>query len=446
MNVHQANESFNFDKLQLEMPVAMPGNSYFTSITMDGKPLYIETPQITTKQGFVKGIKKMTCDLLFSSAEAGFIQWTETLETTCHKLVYNKSGDWFRDKLEYDDIENAFSPSMKSYKSGKYQLCRCNVATNHHSGAPLAKVYDEAESLVLHSELTEQTQVICIVEVKGIRFTTRSFQIEYELRQVMVLTVDTVFDKCLIKKTTNSAVGGTEPTPTQNICLPVPKYNSGDKTVGRKKRGKPSNLTQDQESDEEPNEESDEEPSENERNTDLINTNLIDDTIQDTESHVAPQPATDSTLNNISDDNPLFPKTIPDDNKEVHNTVTHDTTIKANTYPLALSINNDNDTDNDGLEAVDMDAEFSISNDMENNENTISIKRPNQVYHEIYKKAKARARDLKRQAIAAILEANSLKNTYMLDIDDYDSDSGDSTVSDFHDSDNGEEYYNSENK
>jgi len=438
MNVHQANESFNFDKLQLEMPVAMPGNSYFTSITMDGKPLYIETPQITTKQGFVKGIKKMTCDLLFSSAEAGFIQWTETLETTCHKLVYNKSGDWFRDKLEYDDIENAFSPSMKSYKSGKYQVCRCNVATNHHSGAPLAKVYDEAESLILHSELTEQTQVICIVEVKGIRFTTRSFQIEYELRQVMVLTVDTVFDKCLIKKTTNGAVAGTEPT--QNICLPVPKYNSGDKTIGRKKRGKTTNVTQEQESDEE----SDEEPSENERNDDTSNTTSTD-TITDTESHVTSQSSADSTLNQISDDKPPLPTTTPDDNKEVHNTVIHDTSIKANTYPQSLAINNENDTDNDGLEAVDMDAEFSMSNDMENNENTISIKRPNQVYHEIYKKAKARARDLKRQAIAAILEANSLKNTYMLDIDDYDSDSGDSTVSDFHDSDNGEEYYNSEN-
>ena len=59
MNVHQANEDFHFDKLQLEHPVSMPGNSYFTNITMSGQPIYIETPQITTKQGFVKNAKKI---------------------------------------------------------------------------------------------------------------------------------------------------------------------------------------------------------------------------------------------------------------------------------------------------------------------------------------------------------------------------------------------------
>ena len=66
-----------------------------------------------------------------------------------------------------------------------------------------------------------------------------------------------------------------------------------------------------------------------------------------------------------------------------------------------------------------MDTAFDITS---TDKNTImEIKKPNQVYHEIYKKAKARAKELKRQAVAAILEANSLKNTYMLDgIDDSD--------------------------
>jgi len=64
-----------------------------------------------------------------------------------------------------------------------------------------------------------------------------------------------------------------------------------------------------------------------------------------------------------------------------------------------------------------------------NDNNVLSIKRPNQVYHEIYKKAKERARELKKQALAAILEANSLKSTYMLD----DMDDDTSSVSEFDD-------------
>ena len=86
-----------------------------------------------------------------------------------------------------------------------------------------------------------------------------------------------------------------------------------------------------------------------------------------------------------------------------------------------------NTTEEDGLEMIDWD-------DMvlppENDDtNILSIKRPNEVYHEIYKKAKERARELKKQALAAILEANSLKNTYMLD----DMDDDTSSVSEFDD-------------
>ena len=218
MNVYQADETFNFDNLQLEHPVSMPGNSYFTSITMAGQPVYVETPQITTKQGFVKNAKKVVCDLLFSSNESDFIHWIETLETTCHNLVYKNSGDWFQDKLEYDDIENAFSPCMKSYKSGKYQACRCLIGIDHKNGNPLTKVYDETETPVSHTEVNELSQIIGIVEIKGIRFTTRSFQIEIDLRQVMILKIDTVFDKCLIKK------GGKITEKTNKIDIPLPKY------------------------------------------------------------------------------------------------------------------------------------------------------------------------------------------------------------------------------
>ena len=94
--------------------------------------------------------------------------------------------------------------------------------------------------------------------------------------------------------------------------------------------------------------------------------------------------------------------------------------------PDAAQINTTPIYEND-LEVVDWDTTFPTN---ENDETDIfSIKRPNQVYHEIYKKAKEKARKLKREALAAILEANSLKNTYMLD----DIDDDNSSISDFED-------------
>ena len=55
---------------------------------------------------------------MFDSICNEFIQWFETLETTFHKLVFEKAPQWFETALELGDIENAFTLS-KTFKSGK---------------------------------------------------------------------------------------------------------------------------------------------------------------------------------------------------------------------------------------------------------------------------------------------------------------------------------------
>ena len=50
------------------------------------------------------------------------------------------------------------------------------------------------------------------------------------------------------------------------------------------------------------------------------------------------------------------------------------------------------------------------------------MKKPNQVYYEIYKKAREKAKEAKKNAVVAYLEMKNIKKTYMLnDIDESDS-------------------------
>ena len=58
--------------------------------------------------------------------------------------------------------------------------------------------------------------------------------------------------------------------------------------------------------------------------------------------------------------------------------------------------------------------EVNLDSDLDNLE-TITLKKPNQVYYEIYKTARKKAKDAKRTAIMAFLEAKNIKKTYMLD-------------------------------
>ena len=99
-----------------------------------------------------------------------------------------------------------------------------------------------------------------------------------------------------------------------------------------------------------------------------------------------------------------------------------------------------NDVDMDSL--LDMDnqndlKEIIINPNLDSLE-TITLKKPNQVYYEIYKEARKKAKLAKKTAIVAFLEAKNIKKTYMLDdLDESDSDSyNDSDNSDSDNNDN----------
>jgi len=197
-NIYGPNKTFNFAQLSLAQPTGIQGGAYFTKIAQQNKPLYIETPRCLTKQGFIKNGKKIHTDLMFNSNDEVFIQWIENLEIACQELIYKKKDLWFQSNLEKNDIESAFSSPMKIYKSGKFCLIRANVKLTADT---TPKIYNENEfPLIVEDVKGGNTNIISILEIQGIKFTSRNFQIEIELKQTMVLNTELLFDNCLIKR------------------------------------------------------------------------------------------------------------------------------------------------------------------------------------------------------------------------------------------------------
>ena len=157
------------------------------------KLLFIQTPKCLTKQGFIKSGKKIYTDLMFDNNDTVFINWIENLETRCQDLIYAKRESWFETKLEKDDIETAFTSPFKIFKSGKYYVLRVNVKQN-------IKIYDENDQIVSAETITNDKNIISILEIQGLKFTSRNFQIEIELKQAMVVSPDPFLDECFIKK------------------------------------------------------------------------------------------------------------------------------------------------------------------------------------------------------------------------------------------------------
>ena len=354
-NIIEPNESFDFTKLSLAHPVLMQGGSYFTKLEFNKKSLYIQTSKSFTRQGFVKTGKKYYCDLMFDKNSETLIHWFENLEEKCHKLIYEKKDDWFQGNLEETDIETAFNPLIRIYKSGKYYLLRTNVK-NLKDDVPAIKIYDEKEISLGINDITPETEIISILDIQGIKFTSRNFQIDIELKQVMVIRNEEIFDNCLIK--TN-------------------KMNEKEKEKEKEKRFEevlqPTSL--------EINNENNISPELDQQS----NLNILD------------------TLEEIEPIDILQMKEPKVDN------------ISIEFEDLAEDIEENDEDDLREISNNDLD--------LDKTDVSITLKKPNQVYFELYKEARNKAKKAKKEAILAYLEAKNIKKTYMIDnINDSDSD------------------------
>lgn len=355
-NIFHPNDQFDFSHISLAHPTGIQGGAYFTKIQMHNKPLYIETPKSLTRQGFVKNGKKVYCDLMFDNNDQQFIHWLENLENKCQELIHSKGDSWFESKLEMNDIESAFASPIRIYKSGKYYLVRVNVKVNYNTNIPSIKIYNESETPITIDDVTSENYMISILEVQGIKFTSRNFQIEVELKQAMVLSSEKIFESCLIKTSLKSV------KPQENLV-----ENS------------------------------------------VLKVNTMEN-LEEPEPKPEPKPEPISESEQVLE----IPAVVfqPQSFSESSN-------IEAVEKP-------------DGVESLEdsLDlnlTEVNIDSDLENLE-TITLKKPNQVYYEIYKTARKKAKDAKKTAIMAFLEAKNIKKTYMLDDLDDSEDSEDSDM------------------
>lgn len=419
-NIIQPNDSFDFATLSLAHPTGIQGGAYFTKIYNNGKPLYIQTPKSLTKQGFVKNGKKIYADLMFDNNDEQFIHWLENLETKCQELIFDKKDSWFENQLDKSDIETAFTSPMRIYKSGKFYLVRVNVKVASSTNVPNVKIYNENETPLTIDDITNDTTIISILEVQGIKFTSRNFQIDIELKQSMILNSDALFESCLIK--TNA----------------VPKKRNIEESLIDKEEEIKIKMTKSSSPGEEiivENLETPIEELEDLSNKILESNNLVNVV---------------STTEDIKDDASVeYDLEEDEEEEEVYRPpLTFGSEINPNEIIVTTSKqtvqfqNLKEEPDLNGLEEIDFDINSIVeeeSNDINelteidfasnldiSNEDKMTLKKPNQVYYEIYKQARKKAKQAKKDAIMAFLEAKNIKKTYMLeDLDESDSDTSD---------------------
>ena len=196
-SVQIANADFTFSDLTLANPQGLQGGAYFSKLRMDNKPVLIQTPKCSTKNGIHKTEKKIYCDLMFTEDDDNFINWIQSLETTVKNLIYEKRNLWFHNDMEHDSIDYHWQNLLRTYKGNK-SLLRCFINKSRGLSRNF-QIYNEEEEELQFEDVKNTAQMISILEVTGLKFTSQSFQIEFAVKQMMIIKDKPLFDKCLIK-------------------------------------------------------------------------------------------------------------------------------------------------------------------------------------------------------------------------------------------------------
>jgi hypothetical protein len=215
--IFETNDKFPFDKLVVGKPTTIPGGSFLIRYSVDESPLYVQSPKCSIRQIQSKTGKKMFCDIIFQQENEQFIRWMETLENKSQRMIHARREEWFETPLELEEIEGSFVSPMKIYKAGKSYIVRTSVPVKN--GQANMKIYDEDEKDVSIDSIQENTQVMVILEIQGIRCSSSSFQIEIEIKQMMVMKPDDLFNKFIFKKKPQEIVslGKTEELVEENV-------------------------------------------------------------------------------------------------------------------------------------------------------------------------------------------------------------------------------------
>ena len=377
MDIFKPTQEFEFNKITLGNPLPIQGGAFFSKVIFSDKEkeLFIQLPKCTTKQAIISTKRGKYCDLMYSRDQnETFFNWLEKLETVFHGLIDKNKNLWFTGDYSKDDIENMMSPITRMYKSGEYILIRVYINSNKHTGEDKCSVYNEDEVNIDINTIVPETNIIPLVLIDGVKFTSRSFELDIKLSQLMVLKEPVTLKKCLIRVSDEIEKNiSSSNVKEQQVSQQVSQQASQQSALKQA-----SQITQTIKEE-------------------------IKEVISDISNTIAENKKALDNKDEINEDE------INEDNED-----DEDNDENANKNKESVSVNKYNTN----LEEVNLENII-----QENNLERIKLKKPNEVYYDIYRSAREKAKNMRKLAIQAYLEAKEIKTKYILeDIDISDDD------------------------
>ena len=184
MTVTILKENVEYPEYHLDNPNGLTKGYYLSKCKED---VLFQLPLLKSKSGVVCNTTNNYIDLIIDSDNNLVNNLFLNLEKNIKEEIKKKQSIWFSNNLLDDDINYYFLDTVKG------NILRIDVPDNLYV---FNKDHDKLEIKDIKGK-----ELICILEFVGLRFSTTSFKLHFNLKQVMVY--ESKYEKCIVETKTD---------------------------------------------------------------------------------------------------------------------------------------------------------------------------------------------------------------------------------------------------
>lgn len=166
-------------------------NSYYGSIDYDNHSFAIQTSRLK-----IINIKDKVIKVSVEPTDFSFYDTIIKLDDHNLASTYKHSKDWFKKELPMDVLENMYRRISKPFKKDEIPTLELKL-----SSKPNCQVYDIQNNLIDLDKLEENSTILGIINIDGLKFLKRDYYCDIGLSQIKICKelIINKQSKCLIE-------------------------------------------------------------------------------------------------------------------------------------------------------------------------------------------------------------------------------------------------------
>ena len=185
-------------------------------------PIYIQTPRLRVNSDLEILDSKTYLELELDKKHINFYEFINNIDDQNIRETFKNSEDWFQEKLPMDVVDDYYKTNIKMRKYNKSPIIKFKIPIYKNNTKRSCDIFGDDLKPIEVNEIKQKTDVICILELEGIKFFKQRFETEWKVVQLRVYKSKEESLPCLINESFLSDNEDTEngdPFPEDGISL-----------------------------------------------------------------------------------------------------------------------------------------------------------------------------------------------------------------------------------